>query len=86
VILPTGRGQVRVIVGECQRVKGPAQTFTPINVWDVQIGTATPLSLTVPGGYATIVVVLEGSVSVTGGETIGRAEVGLLHELATTSV
>jgi quercetin 2,3-dioxygenase len=77
VILPGGRGNVRVIAGECQGVNGPAQTFTPINVWDVQIGTAAPLSLTVPEGYATIVVVLEGSVSITGGETIGRAEVGL---------
>jgi quercetin 2,3-dioxygenase len=77
VILPGGRGHVRVIAGECQGVNGPAQTFTPINVWDVQIGTATPLSLTVPEGYATIVVVLEGSVGITGGETIGRAEVGL---------
>ncbi|PTR13480.1 hypothetical protein C8R31_11145 [Nitrosospira sp. Nsp2] len=77
VILPGGKGHARVIAGECQGVKGPAQTFTPINVWDVQIGTATPLSLPVPEGYTTIAVVLKGSVSITGGEEVGRGEVGL---------
>jgi redox-sensitive bicupin YhaK (pirin superfamily) len=77
MILPGGRGSLRVIAGECQGVKGPAQTFTPINVWDLQFATTSPLSLPIPDGYTTIAIVLKGSVSISGGETMGRAEVGL---------
>lgn len=30
-------GQIRVIAGTCHDVKGPASTFSPINVWDGQL-------------------------------------------------
>ena len=30
-------GRVRVIAGEFGGVRGPAMTFTPINVWDVRL-------------------------------------------------
>lgn len=32
-----GGGTVRIIAGELRGVKGPARTFTPINVWDVRL-------------------------------------------------
>jgi len=37
VPLPDGAGLVRVIAGEFQGTRGPAKTFTPIKVWDVQL-------------------------------------------------
>src|SRR6185295_1601264 len=37
VELPHGAGSVRVIAGEFQGVRGPAQTVTPLNVWDVRL-------------------------------------------------
>lgn len=77
VALPDGGGSLRVIAGECQGVKGPARTYTPINVWDLKFATPNLLSLPIPEGYTTIAVVLKGSVSISG-ETMRRAEVGLL--------
>ena len=55
---------------------GPARTFTPIDVWDIQFTTSTRLSLPVPEGHTTIVVVFKGSIGISGGETVGPAEAG----------
>jgi quercetin 2,3-dioxygenase len=41
-LLPHAAGSVRVIAGEFDGEKGPARTFTPINLWDVNL---TPASL-----------------------------------------
>src|SRR5688500_17470947 len=35
--LPDGAGTVRVIAGKYQDAVGPAQTFTPINLWDLRL-------------------------------------------------
>ena len=35
-----GGSRVRVIAGEFRGAKGPARTFTPINVWDARLGPA----------------------------------------------
>jgi redox-sensitive bicupin YhaK (pirin superfamily) len=37
VNLPENRGTVRVIAGEFAGSTGPAQTFTPIQVWDLHL-------------------------------------------------
>ena len=37
VALPLDAGAVRVIAGEYAGQKGPAKTFTPINLWDVNL-------------------------------------------------
>ena len=45
-------GSVRVIAGELEGVRGPAQTFSPILLWDaVLTATGTPVELAVPDGY-----------------------------------
>ncbi len=77
VDLPGGQGSVRVIAGEFGGVKGPAQTFTPVQVWDLRLSSKRPIELPVPDGYTTALVVLKGVVNVSGGEAIGAAEVGL---------
>ena len=47
VALPDNGGTVRVIAGEFRSAKGPARTFTPINLWDIQLlaGHAVELPL-----------------------------------------
>ncbi len=69
-------GQVRVIAGEfgdgADRVKGPAHTYTPINVWDVRVQAGRSVSLAQPEGWTSLLVVLAGSVQVNG-ETVLRA-------------
>lgn len=74
--LPGGRaGQLRVIAGDFAGVRGPARTFTPINVWDFRLAAGARLSLDLPEGDTAMLVVLSGTVTVGGGEDAGEAEV-----------
>ncbi len=76
VVLPDDHGTVRVIAGDFDGAKGPAQTFTPMHVWDLCLVNDTPLDLDVPDGWTTALVVLEGSVTIGDSEPIRSAEVG----------
>lgn len=84
VALPNGQGSLRVIAGEFAEAQGPAQTFTPIHMWDLQLTGGQPVSLPVPEHYTTLVVVLQGTVQVGDSEPIGEAEVGLCDRAGTT--
>ncbi|MCK9991890.1 MAG: hypothetical protein Dbin4_00410 [Alphaproteobacteria bacterium] len=52
---------VRVIAGDFNEVKGPAKTFTPINLWDVRLRTGYSIDLDVPSGFNTLLLVLNGA-------------------------
>ena len=65
-------GQVRVIAGEFDGARGPAHTFTPINVWDARVKAGRSVSLAQPEGWTSLLVVLDGTVQVNG-ETVLRA-------------
>lgn len=84
VSLPEGQGTVRVIAGEFAGARGPAQTFTPIQVWDLRLDGGRRIELPVPDGYTTILAVLRGTVSVNGAETLEAAEVGLFDRAGAT--
>lgn len=77
VALPDGAGSVRVIAGQFGGAKGPARTFTPINIWDVRLGHGTSATLDVPDGHTLSVLVLSGSVRING-ETARDAQTVLL--------
>jgi redox-sensitive bicupin YhaK (pirin superfamily) len=55
---------VRVIAGEYAGRKGPAQTFTPLHVWDLRLKGATKLE--VPDGFTTLLVARQGALRVNG--------------------
>jgi quercetin 2,3-dioxygenase len=77
VALPGGLGTARVIAGELAGAKGPARTFTPMQVVDLKLHGAKREEIPVPEGWTTVVVVLRGSLRVDGSEPIEEAEVGL---------
>jgi quercetin 2,3-dioxygenase len=64
VELPGHAGRLRVIAGEYGGKRGPARTFTPIDLWDVQLRRGGAASLTAPEGRTLAVVVLKGAVQV----------------------
>src|SRR5216110_1059828 len=66
VALPQDAGTVRVIAGEYNGHKGPAKTFTPINLWDVTLRAGKPVDLPLPDGHTTMFLVLSGEVTVNG--------------------
>jgi redox-sensitive bicupin YhaK (pirin superfamily) len=67
--LPEEAGTVRVIAGEFDGQKGPAKTFTPINLWDVTLRAGKSAELPLPGGHTTTFLVLSGDVEVNGDRT-----------------
>jgi Pirin-related protein len=76
--LPEGAGRVRVIAGNYGGHQGPAQTFTPINVWDVRLGQGKQAAFTLAAGHTAAVVVLHGTVLVNG-EVVREAQMALLE-------
>jgi quercetin 2,3-dioxygenase len=78
VELQDGAGKARIIAGEYAGKKGPAKTFTPINVWDVRLNRDADLTFDVPEGHTAMVVVLSGHVTVNGTQAAGEAEMVLL--------
>ncbi|CAN5698615.1 pirin family protein [soil metagenome] len=64
-IVEIGAARVRVISGSLGETHGPANTFTPINLWDVQL-SAGEVNLSVPRDYTTALFVMEGKVTING--------------------
>jgi len=64
--LPDNAGSLRVIAGGYGDAKGPARTFTRIDVWDVRLNQGTQTALDIPEGHTAILVVLKGTVQVNG--------------------
>lgn len=69
-----GEGTLRVIAGSFEGRRGPARTFTPIELYDLQLNSGTRAILNVPSGHNTSILVLEGGASVNGSQTAGEAE------------
>jgi len=66
VELPQDAGSLRVIAGEYAGHKGAAKTFTPINLWDVNLRAGKSADLPLPDGHTTTFLVLSGGVTVNG--------------------
>lgn len=77
VSLPDGAGSLRMIAGQYGDAKGPARTFTPINVWDLRLVDGKPLELDLPEGQTLSVLVLAGNVEVNGTESLRAAQTAL---------
>ena len=78
VALPGGAGQLRVIAGAFASSKGPARTFTDLNVWDVQLKSGKSAVLDVPEGHTLSVLVLAGTIEIDGKEIVREAQMAVL--------
>jgi redox-sensitive bicupin YhaK (pirin superfamily) len=74
VALPENAGEVRVIAGTFAGRTGPAKTFTPIELWDVTLRQGAEVSLPLPDGHHTALLVLSGRLALDreNGETIAQ--------------
>ncbi|MGA8761903.1 MAG: pirin family protein [Candidatus Sulfotelmatobacter sp.] len=71
-------GYARVIAGELDGVKGPAKTFTPVNVFDVRLNAGGKTELSLPAGHNTAVVLLKGNVVLNSSAPLqGEAQIAL---------
>lgn len=64
VTLANGAGNLRVIAGDFNGVKGPARTFTPINLWDVQLQNGQVIELNLTKGHTAALFLLRGNWSI----------------------
>lgn len=77
-VVNLGAARVRVIAGALGDVKGPARTFTPINLWDVQLA-AGEVALTFPESHTLALFVMEGTVTVNGAQPVPDPSLILLE-------
>lgn len=78
VALPEEAGKVRVIAGEFAGGKGPARTFSPMNVLDVRLTAGRTAVLDQPEGWTTLLLVLSGTVMVNGESVLREAQMATL--------
>jgi len=62
VELPDDAGRVRVIAGDYDGHRGPARTFTPIDVFDVSLRAGKTAAFDLPDGHTTAIALLRGAI------------------------
>ncbi|WP_051609314.1 pirin family protein [Fodinicurvata fenggangensis] len=76
-LVPFEGGRARIIAGAFGDTKGPARTFTPVNLWDVRLDAGAETVLPLPAGHNSMVAVLSGHVTIDG-KGCGEAEIAHL--------
>ncbi len=74
-VVPVNGGTARIIAGQFHAVRGPARTFTPVNLWDLRFDRAIDLTLDLPEGHNAMMAVLSGNVLINGAQTAVEAEI-----------
>jgi len=64
--LPEGAGNVTVISGEFKGVKGPAMTYSPMNIYLMDVKGGSSVTFEEPGEYNTGMLLTEGHAQVNG--------------------
>jgi quercetin 2,3-dioxygenase len=66
VTLDDDGGMVNIIAGDFNGHKGPATTFTPVNMFDIRLNEGGKVKTTAPATYNTVLLVVNGEVTVNG--------------------
>jgi redox-sensitive bicupin YhaK (pirin superfamily) len=78
VSLASGAGSVRVIAGGYGAERGPAATFSELNVWDVRLRAGHEVAFALPEGHGGAIAVLRGAIRANGSRQTEAAELVLL--------
>ncbi len=70
-------GSVRVIAGDFAGARGPALTFTSINLWDLRLRAGERVELPLPDGHTAALLVLKGVASLDGSARAKHAEIAI---------
>ena len=84
VPLAEDAGVVRVIAGEYAGNRGPARTFTPIDVWDLRLEHGHTTQFSVPEGHTLALVVLHGTIRVNDSQDAREAQMVLFERAGST--
>lgn len=73
-------GYVRIIAGEYRNTKGPAKTFSPVNLWDVALlQKHEDYEFEIATGHTLLVFVRRGGIKVQG-EDLKLADVAIMNQ------
>lgn len=78
VALADQAGTLRVIAGEFEGHEGPANTFTPLDVWDLRLKSGATLVLPLREGWVSALAVLRGTILVNGEEIARESQLVML--------
>lgn len=67
-------GAMRLIAGAQGGLRGPARTFSPMNVWDLHLQRAARLRLAQPEGWPVQLLLREGRLRLADGRGVGAAQ------------
>ena len=81
--LKDNAGRLRLIADEFDGQRGPARTFTPIDVWDVRLNAGKSATFDLHQGRNTALVVLHGAVEVNGQEVVREGQLVLFDREGT---
>lgn len=62
--IPDNKGNVTIVAGEFKGIKGPAKTFSPINIYIIDLENKGDILFTEPGNYNTGMLILEGDLKI----------------------
>jgi redox-sensitive bicupin YhaK (pirin superfamily) len=74
---------VRVIAGEFDGHRGPARTFTPMNVWDVRLQAGAVADFSLPEGHTLALAVLHGTLQLNGDRIAREAQLVVFERTGT---
>lgn len=72
-------GSARVIAGQLADVKGPARTFTEMNLWDLNIRENQSVVLRPPASHNVSLFVMSGQLKLASGESLDSATLGVFE-------
>lgn len=84
VAIPGGAGTVRVIAGEYEGKKGPAATFTPIQLWDLTLKGGHAVDFKLADGHTLALLNFDGEISINGKKKLGPSELALFDRQGET--
>jgi len=68
-----------IIAGQLGDTRGPARTFTPMNVWDMRLKAHHQVTLELPPGHTTALFVLKGAIRLGNRHAVRTAELAVME-------
>ena len=81
VTLSDNAGALRVIAGDYSGRHGPANTTTPMNVWDLRLKSGHKIELNLPEGHTLAAAILSGTIKANGKQIAQEAELVLFDQI-----
>jgi redox-sensitive bicupin YhaK (pirin superfamily) len=80
VKLPQESGELEIIAGSYDGVTGSASTFSPVHLYNLKAKKGATAQFSFPADYATLLLVLEGSILVNGDKSAPADHVALMNK------